>query len=152
VECSDADSKACDDVLSALGDEGVTASSSTLGAAPGEHSLRVIVGRWDDVKATFPAEQVQDGPAASGVFARFSDDGALTLLDGKGDVAREAPPGSGLVAATELEAEAPVWLITGADDAGTERAAAALDPDKLRNRFAVAATPSGVVPLPEGGL
>jgi hypothetical protein len=152
VECSDADSKACDDVLAALGDDGITASSSTLGAAPGEHSLRVIVGPWDEVKATFPAEQIQEGPAASGVFAHFEDDGALTLLDAKGDPAREAPAGSGLVAATELEAEAPAWLITGSDDAAVERAAAAIDPDKLRNRFAVAATPSGIVPLPLGGL
>ena len=152
VECTDADADACDAVLDALGEEGVTASSSTLGAAPGEHSLRVIVGVWDEVKTTFPAQQIQRGPAAGGVFARFSDDGALMLLDGKGDPAREAPEGSGLVAATELEGEAPVWLITGADDAAVERAAAALDEEKLRNKFAVAATPTGIVPLPEGGL
>jgi Domain of unknown function (DUF4430) len=151
VECSDADDRACDAVLDALGRHDVPTSSSTLGAAPGEHSLRVIVGPWDELKATFPAERIQRGPSASGVFARFSDDGDLTLLDGTGEPSREAPEGSGLVAATELEGEGPVWLITGKDDAAVERAAAALDEDKLRNRFAVAATPTGIVPLPEGG-
>jgi hypothetical protein len=152
VECSDPAAKACDDVLEAFQRVDVPAASSSLGEAPGEHSIRVIVGPWDEVDQTFPAERVQEGPAASGVFAHFSDSNALTMLDGKGDPARDAPAGSGLVAATEVQGEGTVWLITGSDDAGVERAAAALDADKLRIAFAVAVTPSGVVRLPVGGL
>jgi hypothetical protein len=152
VECSDPASKACDAVLAALGKQNVPTASSTLGEAPGEHSLRVIVGPWADIDETFPAQRMQKGPASSGIFARFADDGALTMLDGAGDEAGAAPGGSGLVAATELAGEGPIWLITGDDEAGVERAAAALDPAKLRNAFAVAVTPAGVVKLPKGGL
>jgi hypothetical protein len=152
VECSDPNSKACDEVLEALGKQGVPTASSTLGEAAGEHSLRVIVGPWADIAETFPAKRMQQGPASSGIFARFTPDGALTMLDGAGQSAGAAPASSGLVAATELPDEGPVWLITGDDEAGVERAAAAVDPDKLRNAFAVAATPAGLVKLPKGGL
>ncbi len=38
--------------------------------------------------------------------------------------------------------------MTGADDAGVERAAELIDPATLRDAFAVAATPSGPVRLP----
>jgi hypothetical protein len=152
VECVDPNAAACDDVLEAFSREGVTAASSTLGSAAGEHSVRVIVGRWEDIDETFPAEQVQKGPASSGVFAKFAADGSLTMLDGAGKPAQEAPEGSGLVAATELEGEGPVWLITGDNDEGVERAAATLHPDKLRNAFAVAVTTADVIRLPVGGL
>ena len=152
VECADPEAKACDAATDALGRNGATATSSVLGAAAGEQSLRVIVGRWDALRETVTARMIQKGPATSGVFADFTAAGKLVFLDGRGSPAREAPSGSGLVAATEPEGEGPVWVVTGEDDAGVERAAAALDPKKLRNAFAVAATPQGVVRLPEGGL
>ena len=152
VECVDPEAKACEAVTGALSRQDVTATSSVLGAAAGEQSLRVIVGRWDALRESVTARMIQRGPATSGVFADFTGAGSLVLLDGRGRPSREAPPGSGLVAATEPEGEGPVWVVTGEDDAGVERAAAALDPKKLRNAFAVAATPSGIVRLPEGGL
>jgi hypothetical protein len=130
----------------------VTAAISPLGSAAGLNSLRVIVGKWADVKDSITARQIQNGPSAGGVFAHFTPAGALTLLDGFGHSARVAPPGTGLLAATETEGEGPSWLVTGQDDAGVERAAAALAPDKLRNAFAVAATPRGIVRLPVGGF
>jgi hypothetical protein len=83
------------------------------------------------------------------VFARFVDDGTqLELLDEDGDVARAADTGTGLVAATALEKQAVVWMVTGLDDVGVQAAAAALDARSLRNAFAVAATPDGPVKLP----
>ena len=91
------------------------------------------------------------GPDESGVFARFSRDGRrLELLDERGEVAFEAPPGSGLVAAVALEGQQLVWLVTGLDAGGVETAAAAIDERKLRDRFAIAAMPGppGVTPLP----
>jgi hypothetical protein len=152
VECVDPDAKACDDVIGALERQHVTAAISPLGSAAGQDALRVIVGRWDDVRESITARLIVKGPAASGVFADVSPDGALTMLDGAGRPARQAPPGSGLLASTQSEGEGPVWIVTGADDAGVERAAAALVPAKLRNAFAVAATPSGLVRLPAGGF
>src|ERR687883_318371 len=89
------------------------------------------------------------GPRAGGVFARFAAGGRrLDLLGPDGRSARAAPPGTGLVAATAIGTRNRVWLVTGLDEAGGQRAAAALDRAKLRDRYAVAALPRGVVALP----
>jgi hypothetical protein len=153
VECADANSTACNDVIDALDAQGVVATQAVLGSSTGEKSLRVVVGPWSVVGQTVTGRELERGPATSGVFARFTPGGALNLLDGFGHVARQAPAGSGLVAATVPEATGGVvWVVTGTDEAGTERAAKAIDPDTLRNAFAVAATPAGPVKLPVGGF
>jgi hypothetical protein len=111
----------------------------------------MVVGPWSGVREVRAAAALESGPGRSGVFVRVAADGGLDLLDPHARVAREAPPGTGLVAATKPESSGPVWIVTGADEAATERAASALDPAKLRDAFAVAATPAGVVRLPVGG-
>jgi hypothetical protein len=150
VECEDANARECNDVVGALEGQDVVATEAVLGSSTGEKSLRVIVAPWRVVRDTITGRQLQRGPGNSGVFARFSRSGALTLLDGTGRTAREAPPGSGLIAALMQEGGGVVWLVTGTDDTGVERAAKALDPDVLRNAFAVAVTPTGPVKLPVG--
>jgi hypothetical protein len=98
------------------------------------------------------ASGLAQAPATSGVFARFRSrrggSASLELLGPRGTVARVAPAGTGLVAARAVEDQAPTWLITGIDDAGVARAAAALSASTLKYAFAVAATPSGAVRLP----
>jgi hypothetical protein len=152
VECQDANAKECNDVVDRLDSQGVVATQAVLGSSTGEKSLRVVVAPWSIARETITGRELQRGPSGSGVFAHFSNTGALTLLDGDGKVAREAPPGSGLVAAMSQEGGGIVWLVTGTDTAGVERAAKALDPETLRNAFAVAATPQGVIKLPVGGF
>jgi hypothetical protein len=59
--------------------------------------------------------------------------------------------GAGLIAATASGEDAPVWVVTGTDGAGVERAAQAFDAQVLRDRFAVALSPTDgalTVPLP----
>ena len=152
IECADPASGACDGVAAALRRRDVVASPGPLGASAGRRSLRIVVAPWEDARQTLTGRVLQRGPAQSGVFARFTPAGRLAYLDGAGRLSREAPPGSGLVAATQVAGESLVWLVTGDGDAGVERAAAALDPRKLRNAFAVAVTPTGLVRLPDGGL
>ena len=152
LECVDAEAKACATAEDGLERAGIVATSGPLGASTGENSIRVIVGTWEEVRGTITARLLQDGPAASGVYARFSPDGRLVTLDGAGKEARELPAGSGLVAASQQSEEALTWIVTGDDEQGVERAARSLDPETLRSAFAVAATPSGVVRLPEGGF
>ena len=152
LECIDADSPACLAAERGLEDAGIVANSAPLGASTGENSIRVVVGTWEEVRATITARLLQDGPSASGVYARFSEDGRIITLDGAGKPVRELPAGSGLVAAGKQEEEALTWLVTGDDERGVERAAQALDPETLRNAYAVAASPTGVVRLPEGGF
>ena len=52
------------------------------------------------------------------------------------------------MAATALEDQAVVWVVTGLDDVGVQAASAALDESSLHSAFAVAATPEGPVKLP----
>ena len=151
LECASPSSGSCRAVQRRLSSQGVVASGSALGAGAGEGSIRVVVGPWSSVRQVKAAAALERGPAQSGVFARFTGGGALELLDPDARVARAAPPGTGLLAATKPEDSGPIWIVTGSDDAATQRAADALDPARLRDAFAVAATPSGVVRLPVGG-
>jgi hypothetical protein len=155
LECADQDDVACRDVKAALTEAGARVSSSELAAAGGSELVRVLVGTWQELRDVRTPATVEQGPEASGVFAQFVDDGTrLELLDEEGDVARTAEPGTGLVAATALEEQAVVWMVTGLEDVGVQAAAAALDARSLRNAFAIAATPDGPVKLPvleEGG-
>lgn len=152
LECEDEDSAACREVNDRLGKLGVPITSSVIGAPAGEATLRVIVAKFKAAEQVRGADALTSGPATSGVYARFDSAGtSLSLLDSAGRAVRVAPPGTGLVAATQQAAQPITWLVTGVDDAGVKSAAEILDPVSLRNAFAVAATPSGVVRLPAGG-
>jgi hypothetical protein len=63
-------------------------------------------------------------------------------------VVRAAPPGTGLIAATENESSGIVWVVTGTDDDGVARAAEALEERKLHGAYALAETPQESVRLP----
>lgn len=150
IECAEPGKPACDDVQKRLSDLGVPAAASVLGSSAGPKTLRVVVGPWSRLRSLSGAVGSLDGPPnASGVFARFSaGGGSLQLLDEKGRPVRNAPPGSGLVAATATEGSQPVWVITGLNDAGVDAAAGALTKGALHNAYAVAVTPSGNIRLP----
>ena len=151
VECAKDRGRACREVERRLRGAGVTASVGPFGGVGGEDLLRVVVAPWSLARRVRAAVALEKGPQASGVFARFGRVGRrLELLEDTGRAARPAPPGTGLVAATALEGEQRVWLVTGGDEAGVERAAASLDPSTLRDRFAVAALPDGPEALPLG--
>ena len=69
-------------------------------------------------------------------------------LDPDGDVVRDEGAGAGLVAALRPNDRELIWLVTGVDEAGVERAAAALRPRALRDAFAIATTADGIDKLP----
>ena len=151
VECASS-TKSCDAVQSKLDDAGVPAGTGSVGAEARGGVLRIEVGTWAELSKLQDVSVLAKGPAASGVYARFAGGNVLQLLDARGKVAQEAPPGSGLVAALIPEGQQPLWVVTGVDEAGVARAAALLDAAKLRNAYAIAATPSGPLRLPlEGG-
>ena len=149
LECADPGGQTCEDVKETLNAVGARVSTAQLAAAGGEELIRVLVGRWDELREVRTPALLEEGPEASGVFARFADDGQrLELLDEDGDAVRTADAGTGLVAAAALEEQAVVWMVTGIDEVGVQAAAATLEPRALRNAFAVAATPDGPVKLP----
>jgi hypothetical protein len=151
VECEESESEACKLVKERLRDRGVAATGSSLGATGTENVIRVVVGKWPAVRLVQALAEIEEGPEASGVFARFSDDGgALELLDENGRSADVRRCCSGLVAAVASSEEEIVWAVTGLDDRGVLAAARSLDESILRGAFAVAITPRAERRLPLG--
>jgi Domain of unknown function (DUF4430) len=153
VECSDAEGAACHTVTSRLRAAGVPAAVAALGGAAGAaETLRVAVAPWRAIAGEEGPHELSQGPRVSGVYARFGANGkTLALLDEGGVAKQQSGAGTGLIAATRIREEAPVWVVTGTDEAGVARAARAFDAATLRDHFAVAVVPSGVLALPRPG-
>jgi uncharacterized protein DUF4430 len=151
VECDEVESAPCRDGKQALEDVGVPTSSSSLGAPGTEAVTRLVIARWPRARIVRGAPTLEEGPEASGVFARFAENGrALELLDEDGEVVRTVRPGDGtaLIAALRPRADELLWLITALDRKGLAAGVAALEADVLRDAFAVAVTGSAVEKLP----
>ncbi len=153
VECAAGSLGPCHTVAARLQKLGVLAAIAAIGPAGEPETLRVLVGPWRQVRSGPGTAAIEQGPRASGVYARFSSTGAtLTLLDEQGQPARALGAGAGLIAATSFGEEAPQWVVTGTDTAGVEAAASAFDQTTLENRFAVVIAPGGAaLPAPARG-
>lgn len=146
VECRGG-AGACGTVEGALEGEGVElASGSPKGA------IRVLVGPWAQLRAEPAAAALEGGPAESGVYADFREEGTarwrLVGLNESGDAARSFGPDAGLLAATRHYEGPPVWLVTGGTGAGVQAAAELLDSGDLRDHYAVASEDGRETPLP----
>lgn len=150
VECATDTGQACSRVSARLAALGIPAGTQQIGTGSGTDSLAVVVGTWRDLRGEIVARLINQGPGASGVYARFAGRGgaSLQLLDPNGRVARTLGAGAGLIAATATSSSAPTWLITGTDVAGVSSAAAALTPSRLRDHFAVAVQGGTGLPVP----
>ncbi len=151
VECDDPRGPACTSVSARLADLGVPAARGGIRGARVEDTLRLVVAPLAAIREDPSLSVLNDGPRASGVYARPARDGrSFTTLDAGGRSVARHGAGSGLIAAVRPDAAAePVWVITGPDAAGVRRAAGAFTEAALRNRFAVAVDGGGVAALPE---
>ncbi len=147
IECAGDVSSPCKRVTSELDAEKVPVAEQLLGTGSGQDTLGVLVGTWKDLRVALAGSLIDQGPSASGVYARFRGD-SLELLNPHGDVVRTLGPGAGLVAATAQGTTTPTWLVTGTDAAGVAAAASALTPARLDHHFALAVQGSADIPLP----
>lgn len=140
IECAEPSSRECDEVGERLERAGVAETSrSVLSQREEGGVLRVLVGRWSQLRLDPVAQQIERGPRVSGVFARFEDEGRrLILLDEEGRPARTLEAGAGLIAATRQGDSRPTWVVTGTDAVGLAAATGALQERLLAQRFAVA--------------
>jgi Domain of unknown function (DUF4430) len=151
LECDDPGGEACDAVNDALIDLDLIPGKAQLGTAQEAEVLRVLVGRWRAVTVNLGVAQIEEGPRASGVFARMNEEGdTLEALDPQGRVARRLGAGTGLVAATKVAGEQPTWVVTGTDDAGVAAAARAFAQGEaaLSGKFALAVADDVGLALP----
>jgi hypothetical protein len=159
VECADPEGEPCRTVATRLRDAGVPVARAALGPAGGGRDiLRVLVGTWTEVRHEPGAQELEHGPATSGVYAQMPARGrTIALLDAQGRSVRSLGAGAGLIAATRYSEEAPEWIVTGTDAAGLDLAAHTLDEADLRGHFAVAVAPGqssiggSVLALPQPG-
>jgi hypothetical protein len=144
VECALPSSSACLEVAARLRTLGVRASVGAIDRGEVPSTLRVLVGAWAAIRDAGHVSTLEEGPRASGVYARFSAGGAtLDALDDRGRTVAALGAGAGLVAATRHGEDAPVWVVSGTDEAGVHRAAGAFDVEDLRDRFALTLDPAG---------
>ena len=153
VECIDA-RPACAGAVVALRGAGVEPRVEGP-SRPAEHpdQLRVLVGTWDALKDDAAVAQLEKGPGTSGVYASFEPCDASTGLvvdDDHGRPARVLTDG-GLVAAVRDGEDEPTWVVTGTDAEAVGAAAGLLEPDDLRNRYAVAVSGGETIPAPTTG-
>jgi hypothetical protein len=149
IECADDGSDGCREAKRRLREQDIPVNSASLGAEGTENVIRLVVGRWGDVRRVAIPARLAGGPDRTGVFARFGG-GGLELLAANGRVRRRAGAGTGLLAALAPSRDRIVWVVTALDEAGVVAAARALEPRTLRDAFAVAAGPAGVERLPLG--
>lgn len=154
IECADPAAEACSRVERTLRRAGVkldgTASPASLPEAGQVQRARILVGPWRHWRNRAWPRRIDEGPRYSGVFARFSRDArTMRLLDWNTRVVRNVGAGAGLVAAMRPTEEDLLWVITGTDNTGVDRASRALDSDDLRDAYAVVATNGNEkLPLP----
>ncbi len=149
LECGPVDQNACDLVGETLHKAGVKAGDSEIGGENGPNSNTVIVGNWKELKPLIVSELIQAGPFHSGVFAQFTGDNGLALLNPIGGVAKTLHGSIGLIAAVQNGTQtAPAWLVTGTDSAAVMAAARHLNSASLHDKFAVAIQNGKVISLP----
>jgi hypothetical protein len=150
VECASVGGYACRTVAARLRALGVSPATGSIATKGDSGVLRVLVAPWTSIGARLGARSLTRGPRASGVYARFSTGGQeLSLLDQEAHTTDTLSAGAGLIAATRQGEDAPVWLVTGTDGEGVERAAHAFDQSTLDDHFAVAVSAAGAIPLPD---
>ena len=155
VRCERPSSPACGRVERALERAGVATDGSPPGGRrPARGQPRravVLVGRWDRWRDRPWPARIDEGPEASGVFARFTPSGdAIELLDWQGRPVRSEGAGAGLVAAMRPTEHDLLWLVTGVDQHGVDHASRALTSPNLHGAFAAIATATSLdkIPLP----
>ncbi len=150
LECATDVGTACKQVSADLNAIGVPVASQLLGTGSGQDTLGVLVGTWSDLRVALAGSLIEQGPKASGVYAKFGGprQRSLELLNPSGAVVRTLTGNAGLIAATAQGTSTPTWLITGTDPAGVAAAAAAVTPARLRDHFALAVQGTTYIPIP----
>lgn len=140
----------CSKARTRLRDGGIAVNEGE--AAKAGARTRVVVGPWSAIRTAAPElEQLADGPAESGVFAKVGKDGSIAGLDAAGRPVARAAIGdrtASLVAAMKPTDASPLWVITGATDEAVQWGVGTLTPDTLGGRAAVIAERGRAFALP----
>lgn len=149
LECTEPRSPQCVAVGKRMAEVGVVAGKGGLQTSLSRDTLRVVTGLYSAIRADETVRNLENGPKASGVYAKPAADGkSIAVLDPRGRTVRTLGPGSGLIAATSFEDGRPLWIVTGTDEAGVLAAAEALQEGNLLGHFALGIADGQAVDVP----
>lgn len=152
AECIEVESAPCRAVSRALAQEEVPVATQAFRSQVADETIRILVGQWGQLRDETSILGLEEGPRASGVYARPSASGEeIALLGPDGRTAKSFSAGAGIVAATATGEGPPVWVVAGTDAAGLAGAAAAFNARSLRNRYAVVVDGTKVFAAPFTG-
>ncbi len=108
----------------------------------------IVIGKWSELADCSVLKVLNDGGARNGCSMQFAEE-SLKLLDNTGQVKNEVGDGWGVIVANGrgLGDTAPLWLLTGNDEAAVEQTVKIIvnEPDKIAGRFGVAVGPEGQI-------
>ncbi len=151
LQCATVGSPACEATEKAFVDLDLRAATSNLQDTAGLNVIRVYVGPWTALRGAFergrltPALAVEQAPERNGFGFQVSPDGKVVRIAAEfGEATSQAPlgAGTGFVFAIRDTSDAPAWVISGVDDAGTLAAVNVLNQAQLAGRVA-AVVPAG---------
>lgn len=150
IQCAEVQGAACERTQDALVAADVRVTTSNLTDQAARSVVRLVVGPWNQIREVFTRSRLEPGliieqPAETNGY-RASIDAEGKQIDAGaafGEAGGEGPfgPGTGLIFAIRDTLGLPVWVVTGTDAAGAERAAAALTQDTLAGRISAIIPP-----------
>jgi hypothetical protein len=150
LECEPSTEAACEAVEDRLVELDLPVGRALPGTTVGDQILRIVVGPWREIRTDRALRPIEQGPQRSGVYGRMDPSGrALTVLDQRGRAVRTLRAGTGLIAATRVEQQAPTWTVTGTDARGVAAAARAFQESALNEKYALAISDDLPVALPQ---
>lgn len=158
IQCAEVQSAACQSVQDAVVKLGQHTATSNLQDVSSIDVTRIYVGAWPAVRGALKGRlesglAIEDDPARNGYAVQISQDGKqLTTAPpfGQEGTPQSFGAGTGLVyaftdsikGAGDAATGAPIWVVTGSDDAGAAAAAKGLTEEALAGRVA-AVIPAG---------
>lgn len=144
--------RACAEVGDRLDAQGI-AYSEPGSAAPLQdpERMRVLVGPFSELRSDPAAAMLGADVSTSGVYASFvgcERDRYELVVRGADGEPRQIFAEAGLVAALRKGSDQPTLVITGTDRQAVAEAAERLDPEVLRDRYAIAVVGGDPVPAP----
>lgn len=157
IQCAEVQSAACQSTQDALAALKQHTATSNLQDVSSIDVTRIYVGAWPALRSAFKGRlesglAIEGDASRNGYAVQISQDGkqlTTAVPFGQEGAPQTFGAGTGLVyaftdaikAADDAATGAPIWVVTGADDAGAAAAAKALTDDALAGRVAAVLPP-----------
>jgi len=140
VQCPNGAAASCQGVSKTISALGAPVGISNLMDPSGTAQIRVFVGPYAQLRPALSlgrlgaANPLEKSAFTNGLGFQMTPDGTHLVAPNYGGASPGYGPGTGFIVAFRDDLGVPIWVISGTDEAGTERAAATLNKLKLSGR------------------